>query len=78
VGAKVARVAASSPAARAGLQSGDVITALDNDAIRNAAQLTTVVHGHHSGDEVTVKYTRDGADKTVVVHLGSRSDLEQQ
>ena len=78
VGAEIARVAAASPAARAGLRAGDVVTALDSDAIRNASELTTSVRAHRSGDQVTVKYTRDGASKTAVVRLGSRPQTEQQ
>ena len=71
-GAELARVVASSPAARAGLRAGDVITAMDSKPIKTAAQLTTRVRSHGAGDKVSVTYTRDGASRTVGVRLATR------
>ena len=76
-GAALARVATSSPAADAGLQAGDVVTALDSTAITSAAQLTASVRSHHAGDEVSVTYTRGGASTTVKVRLATRPTVPQ-
>jgi hypothetical protein len=75
-GASVMRVAPSSPAAAANLETGDVITAVDGDAVRNAAQLTRRIRSHDPDDRVTVTYTRDDESKTAEVRLGSRPELE--
>lgn len=76
-GANLARVAASSPAADAGLQAGDVVTALDSTAITSAAQLTASVRSHHAGDQVSVTYTRGGSSNTVKVRLATRPEIPQ-
>jgi membrane-associated protease RseP (regulator of RpoE activity) len=76
-GAALARVATSSPAAGAGLQAGDVVTALDSTAITSAAQLTASVRSHHAGDEVSVTYSRGGASNTVKVRLATRPTVPQ-
>lgn len=76
-GAAIVQVAPSSPAARAGLENGDVITAIDKGAVRNASQLVRRVRAHKSGDRVTVSYTRSGASKTVEVTLGTRPQIGQ-
>ena len=76
-GAAIVQVAPSSPAARAGLENGDVITAIDKGAVRDASQLVRRVRAHKSGDRVTVTYTRNGASKTVEVTLASRPQIGQ-
>jgi hypothetical protein len=76
-GASVMRVAPSSPAATANLETGDVITAVDGDPVRNAAQLTRRIRAHDPDDRVTVTYSRDGESATADVRLGSRPELER-
>ena len=71
-GAQVAAVTDGSPAARAGLQAGDVITAFDGDTVASADALTAAVTAKSPGDEVTVTYTRDGDSHTAQVTLGTR------
>lgn len=77
-GAALVQVVASSPAADAGLQPGDVITSIDDTPVTSAAALTTLVRSHDSGDELSVTYERDGTEKTVAVTLRSRSQATQQ
>lgn len=77
-GAELVQVVASSPAAHAGLKSGDVITAIDGAAVNDAAALTSRVRAHAAGDELTIAYTRAGADQTTKATLASRAQLRQQ
>ncbi len=70
-GVQVAAVAASGPAADAGLQAGDVITAVDGTAVSNPAALVTAIHAHQPGDQVTITYTRGGKSTEVKVRLGN-------
>jgi S1-C subfamily serine protease len=71
-GAVVAAVSAGSPAASAGLSTGDVITGLGGAAVRSAAGLERRLDAHHPGDPVPVTW-RDplGAPHTATVVLGS-------
>jgi putative serine protease PepD len=71
-GVKVSSVESGSGAAKAGLQSGDVITAVDGTDMTNAPQLRTAIAAHKPGDTITVTYIRDGSSHTVHVTLGSR------
>jgi len=71
-GAQIGSVTDGSPAAKAGLRAGDVVTALDGDAIDTADDLSAAVTAKSAGDEVTVTYTRDGESHTAQVTLGTR------
>jgi S1-C subfamily serine protease len=53
-GALVRNVVGNGPAARLGLQSGDVITGVDNRAVTSATGLTTAMDQHHPNDTVTL------------------------
>ena len=71
-GASVASVQSGSPAAQAGLQAGDVITAIDGSSVTNPAQLSQDIASHQPGNQVTITYTRNGASSQAQVTLGSR------
>jgi len=71
-GATVQQVQSGSPAAKAGLAAGDIITAVDGQSIADAASLTAAVAGHSPGDRVTLSYTRNGSTHTLSVALGTR------
>jgi membrane-associated protease RseP (regulator of RpoE activity) len=72
-GAQIVSVVPESPAAGAGLQEGDVITAVAGSAVTGPADLAVQVRRHEPGDQVTVAYTRDGNAAEVQVELGDRS-----
>jgi len=72
-GVEIASIGANSPAAKAGLQEGDVITAIDDTSITTETGLRAAIQSHDPGDSVTVHYTRDGKAATVKVTLGTQS-----
>ena len=72
-GAEVQDVASGSPAAGAGLQQGDVITAVDGTAVSTPADLAVVVRSHQPGDQVTIAYSRGGNAAETQVQLADRS-----
>jgi membrane-associated protease RseP (regulator of RpoE activity) len=72
-GVTVTEVQSGSPAANAGLQKGDVITAVDGTNVTSPLALRSAVQQHSSGDKITITYTRDGKSSTVDVTLTSRS-----
>ena len=72
-GAKVQSVTKGTAAADAGLQAGDVITAVDGAPVQSSAQLRAIIAAHEPGDKVTLTIKRNGTTKTVPVTLGTRS-----
>ncbi len=63
---------ADSPAAKAGLRSGDIITEVDGIAIKSPKQLIEIVADLPVGKQVKVKFVRDGIDQTTTVTLAER------
>jgi S1-C subfamily serine protease len=56
-GAVVNQVVSGSPAAKAGLGAGDVITAIDGQNINSATALATTLSAHKAHDTVSIKWT---------------------
>jgi putative serine protease PepD len=65
-------VQSGSPADQAGLKAGDVITAVDGNAVASPAQLRQQIVAHQPGDHVTITYTRADASAQASVTLGTR------
>jgi putative serine protease PepD len=72
-GARVASVQPGSPAADAGLQPGDVVTAIDDRPVTSSTELTAAVRSRQPGDEVSLTVQRNGGTRTVQVTLGATS-----
>jgi serine protease Do len=70
-GALVAEAQPDTPAAAAGLKSGDVIVKFNNEAVASAGDLTRKVGSMQPGAKVEVTFMRDGAEKTAEVSLGA-------
>ncbi len=68
-GALVSAVTADSAAAKAEIQRGDVITAVDGKNISDSDDLVAAVQSGKVGQQMTVEFTRDGAKKQVTVTL---------
>ena len=62
------------PAAKAGLEPGDVIVEIEKTKVNSPNELSRRVASYAPGDKVRVKVLRDGKDKTVNVTLGLRDD----
>jgi putative serine protease PepD len=71
-GARVGSIVSGSPAAKAGVQQGDVITAVDDSKVDDSASLGDIVDGHAVGDTVKLTVRRGGSLKTLTVKLGDR------
>ncbi len=69
---RVVSVRSSTPAAKAGLRGGDVITSLDGTHISSSDDLRAAINAHKPGDRVSVTYTRNGKTHTVSLTLSSR------
>jgi len=65
-------VVADSPAAQAGLQAGDIITAVDGLTVDRSNPLDLQVLRFAPGDQVTLDVLRDGQDLELSATLGTR------
>ena len=70
-GALIVEVQSDTPADKAGLKSGDIITKIDATTIRDPRHLQLTVTRLIPGTEANVEYLRDGKPSTVKVKLTS-------
>ena len=73
-GAQVGSVESGSPADKAGIKQGDVITAINGKATSQAAALTGFVRLYSAGDTVTLTLVRSGQEQQVEATLAERED----
>jgi serine protease Do len=69
-GALVADSQANSPAAKAGILPGDVITAVNGNSVKDARDLARQIGAMSSGSTATLTVWRNGAEKAFSVTLG--------
>jgi serine protease Do len=69
-GALVAEPQASGPAAKAGIESGDVITAVNGDTVKDARELARTIGGLAPGSSVKLDVLHKGQNKVVNLTLG--------
>jgi putative serine protease PepD len=73
-GARVQEVTAGSPADRAGVQDGDLITEIDGVEVADGVELIVRIRSYAPGDSVTLTVRRDGRTEEVEVVLGHEDD----
>jgi serine protease Do len=69
-GALVAEPQANGPAAKAGIESGDVITAVNGETVKDARELARTIGGLAPGNSVKLNVLHKGEDKVVSLTLG--------
>jgi len=77
-GALVSNVNQDSPAAKAGLLHGDVITQFDGQEIKDSHALSQMAANTAPGKEVRLRIIRDGKVKTLELTLGEMPEPGQQ
>jgi hypothetical protein len=75
-GVLVGEVEADGPAAKAGLQVGDIVTAVDGEKIESGADLSHAIRSRKSGETVKLDVLRDRAKKTLSVAIAERKRSE--
>jgi serine protease Do len=73
-GALVQQVVPKQPAAKAGLEAGDVVRAVNGKAVETSGALTRAVSLIPPGDKVTLVVLRRGAEKTFTFPVAQRPD----
>jgi serine protease Do len=76
-GAKVNQVSDESPAAKAGLKEGDIITKVNDVKIDGPASLYDAIGKSKPEDKVTISYIRNGKMSTQVVSLAKNKNTMQ-
>jgi serine protease Do len=69
-GALVAEPQANGPAAKAGIESGDVITAVNGETVKDARELARTIGGIAPGNSVKLNVLHKGKDEVVNLTLG--------
>jgi len=73
-GAYVKEVEKDSPAAKAGLQAGDVILQFGGDKVRSVAELRRLVSETPAGRNIEIQVRRNGEDKTLNATVEARNE----
>ena len=75
-GALIAQVTPGSPAEEAGLQAGDVVTAVNGRAVDSANAMANAIGMRRIGDEVTLTYLRDGERRQTSAVVADPADRQ--
>ncbi len=73
-GALIVQVSAGTPAEKAGLKSGDIITKIDSTDIKDNRHLQLAITRLTPGTEVKISYVRDNKTVTTTAKLGALSN----
>ncbi|MDE1993283.1 MAG: PDZ domain-containing protein, partial [Rhizobiaceae bacterium] len=77
-GALVAGVNDGTPAAEAGVKSGDIVTAVGNETVKTPKDLSRLVADLSPGDKKTLSVWRDGKNVDLNVTVGGNDDGQKQ
>jgi Do/DeqQ family serine protease len=75
-GALVAGVSPGSAADRAGIKTGDIITAVNGNPMKDAGELRNTIGMLRVGDKVEIAFLRDGKPRKVTALIAERSEVE--
>ncbi len=76
-GAQVTDVIPGGPAQKAGLQSGDVVVAVNGVPVKSNTEMTREVAKSQAGDVIHLDVFRDGKERTIDVHSGIRPSEQE-
>ncbi len=76
-GALVAEVVPGGPASKAGFEQGDIVTAIDGQAVDDANDLTRKVANVPTGQSATLNVSRQGKPIQLKVTIGTRPDTQE-
>ena len=74
-GAAITGVDQDGPACRAGLKSGDIITAFNGNPVEGPEQFASLIHGSAPGSTAAMTVMRDGQSKEFKVTLGDWKEM---
>jgi putative serine protease PepD len=71
-GVKLSSVESGGPADKAGLETGDIVTAIDGKDVSDIQQLIVRIRTHRPGEQVELTFNRNGSEQSAQVTLGSK------
>jgi S1-C subfamily serine protease len=77
-GARIMAVEAGSPAAQAGLQAGDLVVAIDGEAVAGVDDMLRLLNSERIGREVTLAVLRRGKALPVALQPGERDPRRER
>jgi 2-alkenal reductase len=72
-GAMLREIVAGTPAARAGLQAGDIVIAINGQSIDDRHPLVSLLLEHTAGETITLEFLRDGNTLQATITLAERA-----
>jgi len=69
-GAAISRIESNSPAAKAGLEPGDIIVAANGKAVKNSQDINNIIGLLQIGDKVSIEFFRGKEKKEVTTMIG--------
>lgn len=69
-GAVINEVESDSAAAKAGIETGDIIVSLNGTKVKNSHQIRNIIGLLQIGDEVTIELLRNGKQKLIIATIG--------
>ncbi|WP_170984196.1 DegQ family serine endoprotease [Rhodoligotrophos defluvii] len=76
-GALIAEVNDGSPAAKGGLQVGDLVLGVNDQAIKSPRELSRAVAGIEPGTDAKLRVLRNGEEQTITVDIGKMPEDQQ-
>jgi len=77
-GVEITRIAPDSPAEKAGIKTGDVVTQYNGQRVDGMEQFSRMVRETPAGREVKIAIIRNGAPQTVAVRIVTRAVISGQ
>ncbi len=74
-GVPITNVRPDSPAAKAGLQGEDTITAINGKPVKNGDELVNIISATRPGNKINLTYIRNGQQKEATVTVADRAKL---
>ena len=76
-GALVAEPQQNSPAAKAGIKAGDVITQVNGEAVKDSRELAKKIGAMHPGSKVNLTVLENGSEKNLTLELGQMPNTQE-
>lgn len=71
-GIVISELVADGPAEKAGVETGDIITGIDGNALGDFSELLDYLDGKEPGEEVSLEVDRNGSMKKIAITLGEK------